>query len=232
MHRPRVPDNVQNAVFAQILSMLDGVADAQRHIQLEHRKRKREKAAASQQPRKKAKLPTARGSEGGTESGLPPDLNDPLPEIESVVSAPTSAPTRPSILKHVTFGINEVTKLLETSAKAQRTTITADGSGGAAVPTDVEERIVAVCRADVDPAILIGHIPNLVAACNSVKTKVPGIPRTTWLVPLPKGAEELLSKAMGLRRVACIAIDVSFDASVVVGRHNSLFSVGLCPVIQ
>ena len=74
-----MPDNAQNAVFAQILAMLDGVAGAQRHIQQERRKRKREKAVASQQPRKKTKLPPAQGSEdnaakgdgiGGAEAGV------------------------------------------------------------------------------------------------------------------------------------------------------------------
>lgn len=69
-------------------------------------------------------------------------------------------------------------------------------------------RIVLVCRADIDPPLLVSHIPHLVAACNSATTD-PDM--RVKLVTLPKGAENTLAHAMGLRRAAVLAFDVWLD---------------------
>lgn len=110
----------------------------------------------------------------------------------------------PSPLNHLTFGINEVAKLLEGHVHHQRRDSLRPASSSDA-PNTSSSKLVAVCLADVNPPTLVGHLPSLVAACNSVK----GCGSTIWLVPLPKGAEEALAAAAGLKRAAAIAIDVS-----------------------
>ena len=67
---------------------------------------------------------------------------------------------------------------------------------------------VFVCRSDIDPPLLVSHIPYLVAACNSA-VKDSNTPHLK-LVSLPKGAESKLAQETGLRRVAVLAIDVCF----------------------
>ncbi|KAI0756750.1 hypothetical protein C8Q80DRAFT_53649 [Daedaleopsis nitida] len=101
----------------------------------------------------------------------------------------------PSILQHVRFGINEVTRHLESLASSYRKSVTADGARTREV-TSVDSdamskaRIVIACRGDVDPPILIGHLPNLVAACNSLRKHTTTSQRT-FLVPMPKGLRAL-----------------------------------------
>lgn len=122
-------------------------------------------------------------------------------EVESS-SPPEQEQREPSILKHLTVGINEVTKRLEAQASsARRIQI---GSSSNKTPSDIPLlSVVFVCRADVDPPLLVDHLPHLVAAGNSSPAAC-----AVKIVPLPKGAESALSKALGLRRAAVIAIDV------------------------
>ena len=68
-------------------------------------------------------------------------------------------------------------------------------------------RTVLVCRADIDPPLLVAHIPHLVAACNSATMKDPSV-KGVKLVSLPKGAESSLGVAVGLRRISVLAFDV------------------------
>ena len=108
------------------------------------------------------------------------------------------------------MGINQVTKKLEAQIKSYRATI-ANASNENARPYDSSSALVVifVCRADVDPPLLIAHLPHLVAAYNSCLFSRPS-PRLGLikLVPLPKGAEFSLAEALGIRRVAALALDV------------------------
>lgn len=119
----------------------------------------------------------------------------------------------PSILQHVKFGINEVTRHLEILASSYRKFVPADSSRTREEVTSKDSdavsksRIVIACRGDVDPPILIGHLPNLVATCNSLRQHTP-TSQGTFLVTMPKGAESTLAEAMGLRRVSVILIEV------------------------
>lgn len=104
----------------------------------------------------------------------------------------------PPLLRHMIYGINEVTKRLETQTQHARRLEVVD------IPQPpVPLRYIFVCRFDVDPPLLIDHLPHLVAAYNSNCPRNP-----IKLVTLPQGAELLLAQNLGIRRVAVIAIDV------------------------
>ncbi|KAG9081575.1 hypothetical protein FRC06_005503, partial [Ceratobasidium sp. 370] len=78
--------------------------------------------------------------------------------MESISKTSTTLATIPipPLLKHCTFGVNEVTKRLEALAKPTPT------DGGHSTPRP-RLRAVLVCRSDVDPPLLIAHFPILVA---------------------------------------------------------------------
>ncbi|KAF9267407.1 hypothetical protein L218DRAFT_855842 [Marasmius fiardii PR-910] len=118
--------------------------------------------------------------------------------------------TAPPTLSHLTVGINTVTKRLEGQLGRRRKTVKITSeSDSSTVSTNTEPRIrvVLVCRADVNPAILIDHIPHLVAAFNSSLSSLEE-EKPILLIPLPSGAENTLAELLGLRRVAVLALDV------------------------
>ena len=130
-------------------------------------------------------------------------------------------PAAPPIFSHLTVGINEVTKRLESQANScrVRSSIRAPSIPEAAeeaAPAPKAERPslthVFVCRADVDPPLLIAHLPELVAACN-IPSPTPSQRHTPiQLIPLPKHAEYTLTEVIGLRRVSVLAFDVRSPA--------------------
>lgn len=102
-------------------------------------------------------------------------------------------------------------------------------------------RLIFVCRNDLDPTSLVAHVPAVVAASNEM-TKTLRTLRAegtldpasvmqveepaaqgdaewagqAWLVQLAEGAEQKVADALGLRRVAAVALDVSF---LCISRH-------------
>lgn len=112
--------------------------------------------------------------------------------------------TPPAVLRNVTIGINEVTKRLEEQCKVPRRVLCSP-SANESEDRSGSVRTVLVCRPDIDPPLLVAHILPLVAACNNV---LKALNETVKLVTLPKGAEFALSQAVGLRRVAIVALDV------------------------
>jgi ribonuclease P/MRP protein subunit POP3 len=177
---PPVPENVQNALLAAVLPLLDGVAEYHVNRPSKSRKRKREERESDAASKKSA-------------------TND--------VKPPT-----PAILEHITMGINQVTKELEYQVKAARSGTPAAVDEQSSKPVK-KIKLVLVCRADVDPPILIDHIPHLVAAYNSniqPKASVDLDRESSEVVKLgilPKGSELLLAEAVGLRRVSILAIN-------------------------
>ncbi|KAG9012580.1 hypothetical protein FRB94_005515 [Tulasnella sp. JGI-2019a] len=152
-------------------------------------------------PSKKLKtLPNP--SEGGTEvegstTGDPEDV----PPKKGTETDPPGI-LRPTILDHAIMGINEVTKRLERQSAALRQPANAEMKHPSV-------RLVVVCRTDMDSPMMIAHLPILVAACNSQaddtehNAKFPEV----VMVGLPYGAEEALSAACGLKKVAAMAFD-------------------------
>lgn len=198
--------------------MLEGVAEHQLGNQEINRKRKR--AERSVKPRKRVK--NAQDITSSTEQmaedsqAVNVDSSPAAPPAESGVSS-ESAARAPSVLQHISVGINQCTKDLEGVAKMFR-----DGTSAPSPDHATREsspRIVLVCRGDVDPPLLIAHLPALVAACNSTRHQLSDA-AITWLVPLSKGSESSLAAAMGLRRVSVMVVKVH-----ILSKHASRFLI-------
>ena len=130
---------------------------------------------------------------------------------EAIAEARGSALDAPKTLRGATCGLNTITRTLQediTAAKSDR-----------AAP-----RVLFVCYGDAEPQSLVGHLPMLVCTYNamlvpkvadadSLSAKLPTKPSTRpalLLVPLPSGAELLLSTAAGLRRLSAVLVDSEF----------------------
>lgn len=112
----------------------------------------------------------------------------------------------PSILRHIVYGINAVTKRLELQSHRLRRPTIVFPIPSVKTQSARPFKYIFVCRQDVDPAILVDHLPHLVASCNSTQAS-----NHVKLVPLPKGSELVLAETLGIRRVAVLGIDVSSE---------------------
>ncbi|KAJ7207401.1 hypothetical protein B0H12DRAFT_1034483 [Mycena haematopus] len=189
---PSVPMNLQNTALACTLSLLDGVFEYQSVRGQQNRKRKRLQKDSAQN--KKTKI----DADAPTEDAdvILPDVSTPSEEI--------SSPAAPAVLSHLIIGLNAVTKRLDDQVRSLRKVVSLNTDPTSeSVPPPAPIKVIVVCRADVDPQILIDHLPHEVAAFNSSKPDDP-----IKLIPLPAGAEATLAKAVGLRRVAAIAMDI------------------------
>jgi len=136
---------------------------------------------------------------------------DDLMVVEGADQEPVT-PTVPPIIPHLILGINQVTKRLEHQARAYRQVANpaspvTDHDTPSPPPEPIS--VVFVCRADVDPPLLISHLPTLIASYNSSRKTLtePESSPPIKLVPIPKGSESLLADATGLRRLAVLALD-------------------------
>ncbi|KAF9015646.1 hypothetical protein BDQ17DRAFT_1320478 [Cyathus striatus] len=190
---PSVPINLQNAVLARLISLLDGASDYHRDLAKRNRKRKRSSSNDTSAVLKKRR----------TQAGV----TDMIPEVSDLTEAQVVALRPPTVLQHLVYGINEVTKRLEAQVRdARRTTLfSTKAENDKPQPFTAPLRAIFVCRADVDPAMLVNHFPHLVAAFNSACSN--GV---TKLFPLPKGAETSLAQSFGIKRVTVIAIDAEY----------------------
>ncbi|KAF7339330.1 Ribonucleases p mrp protein subunit pop3 kDa subunit [Mycena sanguinolenta] len=178
---PSVPINVQNTALACTLSLLDGISEYQSARGQQNKKRKRLEKDTTQ---KKRKIETA---------------------TEGYRCRPTGPPSHasPQALSHLIIGLNAVTKRLDDQIRSLRKAVSLNAdSTSAPTPPPAPIKVIVVCRADVDPQILIDHLPHEVAAFNSASPN-----DLITLIPLPKGAEAALARAVGLRRVTAIAMD-------------------------
>ena len=207
--RPNVQPNVQDLLLARLLSIMNGVSE---YLGNRSRQNRRRKAHHVHERRKRQKvnddsdaLPVGMVVENAT-SGITAVRSNDHVEAEEPQREP------PPILQHLIIGINEVTKRLEHQVKSTRRVVTVSESGMHVVTESRSPiKVVFVCRADVDPPLLIGHLPHLVAACNSSfhdQGPFSDLP-CIKLVQLPKGAEFTLAESIGIRRVAVLAMDVS-----------------------
>ena len=205
--RPSVPINVQNAVLSRLILSLEGVA-------AHHESKKKRHRGQQSGPNKRRK--TTAGKEHGTSDPIAQPVGtsttpDELMGVERV-DQESLVLTVPPVISHLILGINQVTKKLENQARAYRQTLTATPTikDTSQSTTSGPISIVFVCRADVDPPLLISHLPTLIASCNSSRNVLmnPEAYPPIRLVPVPKGSESLLADATGLRRVAVLALDV------------------------
>ncbi|KAF8641073.1 hypothetical protein AX17_000717 [Amanita inopinata Kibby_2008] len=179
---PKVPVDVQRSLLTKLISSLKGVAEHRTAVKRAGRKRKRESqhvvSSEKQEYVGRANYDIGLGSDAAH------------PQI---------------ILDHLTVGLNEVTKRLEIQAREARNSriiTTAESTVQSDRKPDL--CLVFVCRADVDPPLLVDHLPHLIAACNTWQR------RPLRLVTLPQGAEMTLSKAMTVRRATVIGMDDQF----------------------
>ena len=215
-NRPSVPVNVQNAVLSRLILSLEGVAAHHATKITERHERKRRHGSQQTGPNKRSK--TSAGNEDGTSDPIATPVGTPSVPNEPMDTQDTDqevvSPTVPQITPHLILGINQVTKRLEHQARAYRQTLSATktltDNGTYEPPPSRPISIVFVCRADVDPPLLISHLPTLIASCNSSRNslKDPESHPPIKLVPVPKGSESLLADATGLRRLAVLALDV------------------------
>lgn len=206
--RPSVPINLQNAVLSHLVLSLEGVA-------AHHESKKRGRGGQQTGPNKRRKR-TAENEDAisppvGT-STVPGEMMD----VDNAEGADQVSVvlTVPPIMPHLVLGINQVTKRLEHQARAYRQTLTVTETitenDSSQSPPSRPISIVFVCRADVDPSLLISHLPTLIASCNSSRNALtdPASYPPIKLVTVPKGSESLLADAVGLRRLAVLALDV------------------------
>jgi ribonuclease P/MRP protein subunit POP3 len=192
-------------VLSRLILSLEGVA-AHHASKVAQSKQRRIKQGGPNKRRKTSIDHDDRTSEPDTSPDEPMGIQD--ADQESVV------PTGPAIIPHLVLGINQVTKRLEHQARAYRltttTTSTITDDSTSRPPPSGPISVVFVCRADVDPPLLISHLPTLIASCNSSRNalKDPESYPPVRLVPVPKGSESLLADATGLRRLAVLALDV------------------------
>jgi ribonuclease P/MRP protein subunit POP3 len=222
-HRPSVPVNVQNRFLALLVNLAEGISEYRQVWVRESRKRKRmAKDAHLKSANMSKKVEVASGifkdateaddtdgsvAMSGGEGFSEVTMHDaPAIEVEANEANDQAQHEPPPFLQHLTIGINEVTRKLESQIKSSRQTVIISDKCTVSSEYLLQPRIkvIFVCRADIDPPILVDHLPHLVSACNSLRKPNDFVK----LVPLPKGAELTLAAALGLRRVAVIAVDV------------------------
>jgi ribonuclease P/MRP protein subunit POP3 len=200
--RPSVPANVQNAILAHLVDILDGVADFRRKSCTSSKKRKRSSEIAYGSLHRNVK----RRAASGKSAVLGQDA--PVEQCPSTLPDHVEKPESPKILESLTYGVNAVTKQLERQIENSRSKIILKSASVTGTTEEVLDpiRYLFVCRADVDPPMLIGHLPHLVATYNALRRQ--DLSPVT-LATLPKGAEATLAQVMGVRRLAVLAIDAS-----------------------
>ncbi|KZV76934.1 hypothetical protein PENSPDRAFT_645693 [Peniophora sp. CONT] len=207
---PSTPANIQNLLLSHTVQMVDGIAAY--HVRREkahHLKRKalqiQDRDSSKRRRREGTNNNIERQEEGMNRPGEP-DSSDQVNEEQ---------PVPPPALSYLTIGINEVTRQLETRIRALHRSGSLPSSSAAPTPVAAPApvlrtpiQLLLVCREDVNPPALVAHIPQLVASCNFQT----GIPQggdqanPVKLVVLPRGAEATLAAALGLRRVAVLAL--------------------------
>ena len=192
-NRPIVASNLQKAVLDTTIDLLSGISD----YRTSH-KRKRISAQLEESRKKRERVEATDRLTVVSSENIDVDNAQPNSNLTAVLE-------RPPVSEHLIVGINEVTKRLEQQVHARRITrVTLYPS--ADKPPSCLLPVILVCRADINPPILVDHLPHLVAAVNSLRPEQP-----LRLVPLQTGAETRLSQAVGLRRAAVLGFDVCFS---------------------
>ena len=175
--RPIIPSGLQQSILTQLTALFDGVAG---HYQLVRDARKKKRTAAS-------------SSQKQTEN----HAREPNQDLLRLSTSP------PSIISHITVGINGVTKALEKEIQSSRRTVIIPSKP--VNETQFLARFVFICYADLDTPAFVAHLPQLVTLCNSARSEQHRIK----VVQLPVGAQISIANALGyLKRVSVIALDV------------------------
>ncbi|KIL71664.1 hypothetical protein M378DRAFT_183036 [Amanita muscaria Koide BX008] len=178
---PSISTEVQNELLTNLVSVLEGITEYQGTLSQLNRKRKHQ------------------DQEQSVEESQEPDMQ--ADDDDNRSSA------RP-LVEHLTIGLNAVTKRIEDQirGKHQNSRTIPEESNNTLPETTPDLCLVFVCRADIDPPLLVDHLPHLIAACNALHEDA------VRLASLPRGAEATLAKTLGLRRVTVIGLDIEFPA--------------------
>ncbi|KAL4400679.1 nucleolar ribonuclease P complex [Malassezia pachydermatis] len=150
----------------------------------------------------------------------------------------THATTSTRLSPDFTVGINAITRSLESLVQAAQ--------HNSVVPIQAVPRFLFVCTADMDPPTMVAHMPMLTAiynafVANQIKkddttpdesTTEPMLEISTVsstslvLIPLPKGAEFMLSTALGVRRLSALLVHSSLSTSYLNRLEQSVQAVG------
>lgn len=141
-------------------------------------------------------------------SDTPSDTSAPRLEKYNPKDPDLNFSPTPDVQGHLVIGINEVTKRLEWQASQGRRITLSSTSRNQSESSLSPVQIVVACVHDLESPLLIAHLPRLVASCNSARS-FGSSEEPVKLVPLPRGAENKLAKAIGLRRVSVLALEVS-----------------------
>lgn len=192
-----------------IIDLLEGASDYRQHRCASSRKRKRASKCSETLSRKKSSKSLNGDAIQSTDlsvAGSPVREQDAHMDVDKDVPQCESHDDDvdpPIFLRHLIYGINAVTKRLEDqSLRPPHMNVLTLPETSITPPKPL--KYIFVCRADVDPPLLIEHLPHLVAAYNSARPS-----QYAKLVPLPQGSESLLAQILGIRRVTVLGIDVS-----------------------
>lgn len=232
-HRPTLPSHAQSLILHTLVALLQGSAEIRSKKRSAATSRIEEDPATAligrvggknkkRKKGKKGKEVVAEGTEGvaavSAEVSAIGNLSTSKPAPEETVILPT--------LSYIISGINAVTKQMESQIQSNRSRSSRDlDPASTSIPsittTSNPIKIIFACRADVDPPTLIAHLPIMACAYNGTN---PGVPPASEphidrdedviLVPLGKGAEAALAEALGLRRVAVVAVTVRTELAL------------------
>ena len=220
--RPYVPHNVQKTTLASLVTILAGVGvyqlerrlAARKHKRARHNKERKQKVGETKRRKVGDEAMTVDNNDVGTTPQNTLEQGNHIMEVDAEPDIELSP--APPIVAHLTIGINGVTKRLESQAQSRRlrTSIYASTPDPAATslsaskpgPERASLAYIFVCRADIDPPLLVAHLPELVASCNAPAPSIQTPP--VHLITLPKLAESTLAETIGLRRVSVLALDV------------------------
>lgn len=206
--------NIQNMLLARLLSILENVPDLQRNRQRESKSLKRAGIQPDNNQNKKRRRDEHVQSDtlaDGNVTGRPAiSIATDASSMAEIASDPPAPYASTGFLQHLSIGINEVTKLLEGFSQKYRLRLSSGGDSDLVQSPPTEPtHLVLVCQADINPPVLISHLPQLVAACNSRPSLPSELAKSKIILsPLPKGAESLLAQALGLRRASVVSISV------------------------
>ncbi|KAI9460508.1 hypothetical protein BJY52DRAFT_258643 [Lactarius psammicola] len=176
---PTISPSLQESILLQLITLLDGVAA---YYQFARNARKKARLATNSSDQNQAEIDVTQSS---TESR----------------GQPVSTPP---IISHITVGINEVTKALETEIRSSRQVVV---TSDATFDTNQSlTSVIFICHADLDTPAIVAHLPQLVAICNSARPHCHKIK----VVLLPAGAQSAIAHALGYpRRISVMALDNS-----------------------
>ncbi|KAH9081729.1 hypothetical protein EDB83DRAFT_574925 [Lactarius deliciosus] len=170
---PTISPSLQESILLQLITLLDGMAA---YYQFARSGRKKARLTTNSSDQKQAEIDIA-------------------PNTESRMSPPP-------IASHITLGINEVTKALETEIRSSRqVVVNSDTTLNTIQPLT---SVIFICHADLDTPAIVAHLPQLIALCNSARPHGHQIK----VVLLPAGAQSSIAHALGYaRRVSVMALD-------------------------